>query len=544
MPWFQTWFKTVLAARLAPADTSATLQTVPTATSGRLLLVNGNISEWCSYTWVSGSTVTGLTRGLSQTADPVTGGTGLDWQAGTQVLLVAMHDQIIDKEFPHPVPWFTTAALNALNMSEDYYTGTYPFAYDTTAGQYKYYNWSAWTTFSTGTVADASDTVAGKVEIATTAESKAGTDTGGTGAKLVVLPSDIAKNIQSSTFLYWEDSGGDDAYVVALTPVLAAYTTGQRLRAKLTTANTGACTIDFWPWAKSIKLIDWTDPLDGDIAAGGTYDFIYDGTNMVLQSVAVRATSSDITVGTNTLKYVTPAQLNSVIPSSNTYPNTLITSASYNTMVLFPTVWTTADAISNGWTENNAKLTANQWGWGIIFFDTASSLAASISTLIPWKWSQAYFRFADIGANAITVKTRIKFWTSPASVNEYLSWWFNNVDGAYNATNDSIRFCLDDNTGDKLYAVTADGSNNKNTNVTGSLTLTNWLNLAMVITSTNVLFYAGEGSTLTLVATHSAASSWYIPTSSTQMDLWWWIRDAWSQPDMYITPIYISLPTT
>lgn len=83
------------------------------------------------------------------------------------------------------------------------------------------------------------------MEIATTAQSVAGTDTGETGALLSVIPSDIAKNVQSATFIYGADAGGDDTYVVALTPVLGAYTTGQRLRAKFTTANTGACSVDF-----------------------------------------------------------------------------------------------------------------------------------------------------------------------------------------------------------------------------------------------------------------------------------------------------------
>lgn len=77
-------------------------------------------------------------------------------------------------------------------------------------------------------------------------------------------------------------------------------------------------------------------------------------------------------------------------------------------------------------------------------------------------------------------------------------------------TEHTIRFCLADNTGDKLYAVTSNGSANTNTNVTGALTLTSWLNLAMVITSTSVLFYAGNGSTLSLVATHTTN----IPTST------------------------------
>ncbi len=50
---------------------------------------------------------------------------------------------------------------------------------------------------------------------------------------------------QSGAAIYGTDAGGDDTYVVALTPTLAAYTTGQELRFKPTTANTGACTVDF-----------------------------------------------------------------------------------------------------------------------------------------------------------------------------------------------------------------------------------------------------------------------------------------------------------
>lgn len=50
---------------------------------------------------------------------------------------------------------------------------------------------------------------------------------------------------QAGAELYGTDAGGDDTYVVTLSPVLSAYTTGMVLRAKMTTANTGACTIDF-----------------------------------------------------------------------------------------------------------------------------------------------------------------------------------------------------------------------------------------------------------------------------------------------------------
>lgn len=90
--------------------------------------------------------------------------------------------------------------------------------------------------------------------------------------------------------------------------------------------------------------------------------------------------------------------------------------------------------------------------------------------------------------------------------------------------------------------MTANGTNNRATDVTGALTLTSWLNLAMVITSTQVLFYAGNTNALTLVGTHTAASD-YLPTLASTIPIGWGTADD-AVPDFYITPVYISLPTT
>lgn len=425
-------------------------------------------------------------------------------------------------------------------------------AYLTTEWYWTDYIAGAWVQRATWATPNAEATVAGKVEIATSAESIAGTDTGGTGAKLVALPSDIAKNIQSSTFIYGSDAGGDDAYVVAYVPAITALTNGMELEFSATTANTGACTLDAGTGALAIKTLWGNAPANGDVIVG-INRVRYNGTNWTLlrpttastaeAGLSEMATDAEAQALTDQSRYVNPYQLGLVIPSANSYPNSLVTSASYNTLYLMPSVGTTADAISNGWTENAAIMTASQWGGGIILFDTWSA-DAQIYALLPWYGSQAYFRFADIWANAITVKTRVKFGTSP-SATEAMSWGFNTLTELedYVGGFGSIRFCLADNTGDKLYAVTGNGSNTRATNVTGSLTLTNWLNLAMVITSTQVLFYAWEGSTLTLVATHTSASD-YLPTSTTQLNLGWGIVDNGSQPDMYFSPIYISLPTT
>lgn len=183
-----------------------------------------------------------------------------------------------------------------------------------------YYYWWSWRTeFDTGTVtANASTTVAGKVEQATTAQNTAGTATGETWAPLFSTPADLATQIQSWTWTYWADAGWDDTYVVALTPALSAYTTGQRLYAKVTTANTGACSFDFWPWAKSVKTLDGNDPQNWAIRAWMIVELVFDGTNLVLQNedfattsnrgIVEMATDAEASAWTDETRYVNPKQ--------------------------------------------------------------------------------------------------------------------------------------------------------------------------------------------------------------------------------------------
>ena len=336
---FQSGFSTYLTRKLEAADTTAYVATAPTVTKGRIFITDGQNKERISYTGVSGSTLTWLTRWLSQTADPATSWTGTAWIAGTTIKLVAMHDQLPDKQEATTF-WdvltvsdtsvagirlqsLTTAQMNAIASPVNG-----DMIYNSTAWEnYQYIGW-AWSAVSAGsTQANSSTTVAGKVETATTAESiAANADTGGTGANLVVLPSDIAKNTQSATFVYGADAGGDDTYVVALTPVLASYTTGQRLQFKVTTANTGACSVDFWPWVKSIKTLDGNDPQTGAIRASQVVTVVYDGTNMILQNediasttnkgIVELATDAEVLAMTDTSRVVTPAWLEWLIASN------------------------------------------------------------------------------------------------------------------------------------------------------------------------------------------------------------------------------------
>lgn len=92
---FESGYKSILAAKLSPGETSLIVATVPSITNGRLYLKSWSQEEWISFTWVTGNTLTWLTRQLSQTTIPATSeGSGYTWTAWTTVRIVAMHDQI------------------------------------------------------------------------------------------------------------------------------------------------------------------------------------------------------------------------------------------------------------------------------------------------------------------------------------------------------------------------------------------------------------------------------------------------------------------
>ena len=229
---------------------------------------------------------------------------------------------VLGKSNPAPVV-ASEAARDALYTSP--VTGDRVYRSDLSSEQIYDGGLASWQSLAVGyTPQNATDTVKGVVEIATTAESKAGTNTGGTGASVSVLPSDIAANTQSGTFIYTSSSDVSDTYTCNLTPALTAYTTGMKVRVKFTTANTWACTIDINSLgAKSIKLIDWTDPLDWDIAASSINELIYDGTNFVLQSIIMRASSSDATTWTNNTKAMTPSATKDSIKDSIWAPSSV-----------------------------------------------------------------------------------------------------------------------------------------------------------------------------------------------------------------------------
>lgn len=200
-----------------------------------------------------------------------------------------MHDQLFNKQKPEPVVFATTAARDTALGADGAATKAWVNVYVTATGLHYNYNLSTaqWETIDTGTVTpNASATVAGKVEIATSAQSIAGTDTGETGALVSVLPSDIAKNTQNQAHTYATDTGAADAYAIAPAVAPAAYAAGQRFAFKAANTNTGAATVNVSTLgAVTIKKRGGLgDLLANDIIAGQIVEVEHDGTNFQLIS--------------------------------------------------------------------------------------------------------------------------------------------------------------------------------------------------------------------------------------------------------------------
>ena len=105
----------------------------------------------------------------------------------------------------------------------------------------------------------------------------------------------IEQGIYDAT-LYGADAGGDDTYVLNLDTTLI---TGISLRIKVTTGNTGACTlsIDNGVTLKNIRKMSSSGLVDlvtGDIKAGQIVELSYDGTywQLLTGNIAISAESA------------------------------------------------------------------------------------------------------------------------------------------------------------------------------------------------------------------------------------------------------------
>lgn len=325
----------------------------------------------------------------------------------------------LDIGWGNATTYATTAARDSALGGDGAATLPYTDIYVTWTGLFYNYNLSsnAWETQDTGTpTANASATAAWKVEIATSAQSIAGTDTGETGALLSVLPSDIKTNLftatQGQASVYGLDAGWDDTYVVALTPVLAGYTAGQKLSFKSSTGNTWACTVNFWPGVLNIKTKDWNDPQTGVIRANTVVTGAYDWTNFVLDTedfattankgIVEMATDAEVVTGTDETRYVNSKQVKvdyfnttstkDAADSSTTQtfahglpriPKRVKVTAVYVTWAA-DTVQRRSETVYNWSTQSSLSfLSTATWGWNTII-STSFRLNVSAS------WDSAY----------------------------------------------------------------------------------------------------------------------------------------------------------
>lgn len=236
---YESWFSTILGLSLNSTDTVITLGVAPTVTNGRMYIFDWTQKEWVDFTGVSGVTITWCTRNVSKTADPMTGGTGYNFNAGTPVVLVAMHDQLPDKTTANTFVGNQTITGD-LSVSGDitvdeasFIKGSFATSYASTALRdaalgangvathpYQsilagglFYNYNTTTaqreSIDTGTATPpATTTTLGTVELATQTEVNNGTNTWGAGP-VVVQPAELKVVTDAILVPLYFGSGGD-----------------------------------------------------------------------------------------------------------------------------------------------------------------------------------------------------------------------------------------------------------------------------------------------------------------------------------------------
>lgn len=197
---FETWYRSTLAAKLNPADVTCEVAVAPTVTEWRMHVYKGNTHSWIKYTGVTGTTLTWVTF-VSQTADPATTVIGNTFPAGSKIELVAMHDQIIDKQTWSKVKVYANTAARDADIASPANGMT---CYSTADGAFYDYVWWAWTTRASWATVNASTTVAWKLEVPTNLESAIWTETGWTWAILWLSPRNLA-----DIYYFWDGSDWD-----------------------------------------------------------------------------------------------------------------------------------------------------------------------------------------------------------------------------------------------------------------------------------------------------------------------------------------------
>jgi hypothetical protein len=110
-----------------------------------------------------------------------------------------------------------------------------------------------------------------------------GSASGGTanyGLRIETGDSYINDDFGSKTYNFGSDTGGDDTYAITLPVSPVTYTTGMMIIFSVTTANTGACTVNVnGMGAKNLLMLHDQTPADNYIEDWSIVVAVYDGAN-------------------------------------------------------------------------------------------------------------------------------------------------------------------------------------------------------------------------------------------------------------------------
>lgn len=315
----QSYFSAQLDTPINASQTSDIyLTAVPDYTpSGETVYINivdSNNPETITCTgWNPATNVlTGVTRGVATyTGESATGsahgaGTGVvlsdDWNyfAAIQTAVNSKID-LAGGTFTGPVdfsgasttfriPNLTTAQITALASPQN---GM--LVYDTTLGEFQYYDGGSWLPVGTASVPNASETVAGIIELATVAEQGTATSTGSTGARLVPANSNLVKT----------SSGAGDENKIAVLNASGSYADGF-----LNAATSGASkTVK----SKSDGLLD-----DSLLALTTAGDTVYsNGTDLTRLAIGTAGQKMAVNSGATAPSWVTSGKIASAVPNTN-----------------------------------------------------------------------------------------------------------------------------------------------------------------------------------------------------------------------------------
>jgi hypothetical protein len=177
------------------------------------------------------------------------------------------------------------------------------------------YDGTVWQMTNAATVANATTSSAGIVQIAAQGVVNAGTD-----AAQTISPATLANAAQNNTFIYVTAGGTANALTAALTPAPAALAAGMEILIKATATNTGATTLNLN--ALGVKNVQYgsTGLVAGALVAGQVYRLVYDGTQwQIITSQMVWALASDTIPSIKT--WQSPARsLNTTYQNTTGYP--------------------------------------------------------------------------------------------------------------------------------------------------------------------------------------------------------------------------------